>query len=192
MNCTQARNILNEVLDRESPAEEPLARKHLHTCGDCRKWWSALEAAGSLLSGTDEEQAARDIAAAVMARLPERHPASVSAGRERRLLSTLAWVAGAWLLGAAVLAGCFALAGGWSLVSALIREGFVVWGAAETVIDTLLVRLAGWLATMGLAAKVLQSLCPYLAAAAAAEAFLVAAVVAAVRKRRGRVVIRCF
>lgn len=192
MNCTQARNILNEVLDRESPAEEHLAREHLHTCGDCRKWWSALEAAGSLLSGTDEEQAARDIAAAVMARLPERHPASVSAGRERRLLSTLAWVAGAWLLGAAVLAGCFALAGGWSLVSALIREGFVVWGAAETVIDTLLVRLAGWLATMGLAAKVLQSLCPYLAAAAAAEAFLVAAVVAAVRKRRGQVVIRCF
>ncbi len=192
MNCTQARNILNEVLDRESPAEEPLAREHLRTCADCRKWWSALESAGALLSVTADECDTPDIAAAVMARLPERHPASRRAGRVRRLLSTLTWVAGAWLLGAAVLAGCFALAGGWSLVSGLIREGFVVWGAAETVTDTLLVRLAGCLASMGLAAKVLQSLCPYLAAAAAAEVFLVAAVVAAVRKRRGQVVIRCF
>lgn len=99
MNCKQAHEIMNLILDGEAHPLEASAREHIQACPECRQWLAGMEHVTGCMASALDRMPQIDISAAVMARLPERHPASV----ERRdvLVSrrALAWMCAGWAFG---------------------------------------------------------------------------------------------
>lgn len=104
MRCAKAREILNLLMDGEEHARAEEAREHVRLCAACRQWHAGMERALRLLEASPDVPKEPNIAAAVMARLPARHPASVTRP-ERRWHSrrVLIWVAAGWLIGVMAL-----------------------------------------------------------------------------------------
>ncbi len=104
MNCKKAREILNLLTDGEEHARAQEARGHVSQCAACREWHATMQRTLRFMDALPDVPMERDIAAAVMARLPERHPASV-AKRESRWFSkrALVWAGAGWLIGVMVL-----------------------------------------------------------------------------------------
>lgn len=104
MNCRKAREILNNLIDGEEHPRAAEAREHTRQCAACREWNAGMERTLQLMEESAHVPMERDIAAAVMARLPERHPASVTRPEGRRFSKRmLISVAAAWFIGAMAL-----------------------------------------------------------------------------------------
>lgn len=109
MNCHGFRDSVNELIDGDIERLPTQAAEHELACADCRQWRRGMSSAMSMLDKTELEMPGESIAAAVMARLPERHPASIrraSVGFSRR---ALAWLAGCWLVGLLIIVGSAAV-----------------------------------------------------------------------------------
>lgn len=114
MNCRQARNIINLLLDGEYPVHADDARQHLASCASCRKWHESMERAVCVAETAPVGLIAPDLSASIMARLPERHPASLRAPRRTWTWKRgLGWAAAAWVAGLVVLATTWFAVGGW-------------------------------------------------------------------------------
>jgi predicted anti-sigma-YlaC factor YlaD len=103
MNCKQAHEIMNLVFDGETHALEASAREHMRDCAECRQWLAGMERVVGCMASVQERLPRMDIAAAVMSRLPDRHPASMP--RRRVLVSrrALAWMCAGWAASFVVL-----------------------------------------------------------------------------------------
>lgn len=122
MNCKDARTIINEMLDGAGPGSIAGAEAHCETCPDCRPWRAAMGSLESaLLAGPPELDF--DLAAAVMARLPEQHPQSFAKAPSRRRV--FGWITAAWAAGGLILAAL--VAGAASLVSPGLEDHLVIW-----------------------------------------------------------------
>lgn len=104
MNCVNARKILNLLIDGEEHARAQEARDHVSQCAACQEWHATMQRTLQFMDALPDVPMERSIAAAIMARLPERHPAWV-AGQESRRFSkrALVWVGAGWLVGVMVL-----------------------------------------------------------------------------------------
>jgi hypothetical protein len=104
MNCEEAREIMNCLMDGESHPHAGAAREHTRHCRECAEWQVSMKGALSLLQAGLADVPETDISSSVMARLPMRHPASrqgsaVSWGGRR----VLAWFCASWFIGLAML-----------------------------------------------------------------------------------------
>jgi len=100
MNCKQAREILNSMLDGEGHPRIGDAREHMRLCAECREWLAGTERTVQIVESHGAGFFAPDIAASVMARLPDRHPASVLSRRGAwNWRRGLIWVGASWLVG---------------------------------------------------------------------------------------------
>lgn len=99
MNCKEAREIINLLMDGDQHPQADQAHAHVSECASCMEWQSSMDRAMSLISA--EQLPEIDLSAAIMSRLPKHHPAS-----QRRKLRmpgrALAWLAACW--GAGLLA----------------------------------------------------------------------------------------
>ena len=102
MNCRYAREITNSIIDGEGHPLAAEAREHIQECDACRDWNVGMERVLGLLRSS-EGPPVPDIASMVMSKLPAAHPASRRAWLSPK--TALAWLAAAWLLGAAMGAG---------------------------------------------------------------------------------------
>jgi len=118
MKCKQAREILNLLTDGESHARADEAREHLARCAACREWKAGMEQVLSLLEAAPSPESV-DIAAAVMARLPDRHPASLRQRRSPVARVILAWTGACWLIGMAAVCGLVLMLPRWVSVDSL-------------------------------------------------------------------------
>jgi len=136
MNCTKAREILNSLIDGEEHTRAAEAREHTRQCAACREWNAGMERTLQLMEASPDVPPELDVAAAVMARLPERHPASVTRPEGRRFSKrVLVWVGAGWLIG----------------VTALIVAGFGLWNLLpEESMAGAVVRTYGSVQTAGL------------------------------------------
>lgn len=104
MKCKKAREILNSLLDGEHHPKAREAQDHMHLCEACRQWHASMEQVLRLAEASRDDLPEVDIASAVMARLPERHPASVARREGRRFpRRLLIWVGAAWCTGVMAL-----------------------------------------------------------------------------------------
>ena len=109
MKCSEVRRIINLLMDGEQHPQAEEARAHVSQCAACMEWQASMDRAISLISA--EELPDIDLSAAIMSRLPERHPAS-QPRRWRITRRTLAWIAACWAAGLlAFLAIGFVLTG---------------------------------------------------------------------------------
>lgn len=99
MNCKEAREIINLLMDGEQHPQADQAHAHVSVCDACAEWQSSTECTVSLISAGEFPEI--DLSAAIMSRLPKHHPAS-----QRRKLRipgrALAWIGACW--GAGLLA----------------------------------------------------------------------------------------
>lgn len=105
MNCDKAREIVNTLMDGDAHSQGAAARQHLTVCAECREWHAGMLQVLQALDEARDDVPAADISAAVMARLPDRHPASTRVWRPSsypRLV--LAWLGASWVAGLLVLA----------------------------------------------------------------------------------------
>ena len=114
MNCTQAREILNLLLDGEECSNADVAREHLAVCSSCREWHAGMERVVRLAESASAGLPAPDLSASIMSRLPARHPASVRP-RTRSWLSRrgLIWVAASWVVGVIALVAAWLVVSRW-------------------------------------------------------------------------------
>lgn len=94
MNCKESREILNVLMDGESHALAAQAEAHAMACPDCRAWRESTENVMAFVQD-DGDMPDFDLSAAVMSKLPVRHPAAAKQARysnspRRRLIG---WVA---------------------------------------------------------------------------------------------------
>lgn len=100
MNCKQAREILNSMLDGEGHPRIGDAREHMRLCAECREWLAGTERTVQIVESHGASFSAPDIAASVMSRLPDRHPAGVvSRRRAGNWKRGFVWVGASWLVG---------------------------------------------------------------------------------------------
>ncbi len=100
MKCKKAREVLNSLLDGEHHPKAGEAQEHMRLCEACRQWHASMEQVLRLAEASRDGLPEVDIASAVMARLPERHPASVARREGRRFpRRMLLWVGAAWCAG---------------------------------------------------------------------------------------------
>jgi predicted anti-sigma-YlaC factor YlaD len=100
MNCKQAREILNSMLDGEGHPRIGDAREHMRLCAECREWLAGTERMVQIVESHGAGVFAPDIAASVMARLPDRHPAGVRSRRRAwNWKRGFVWVGASWLVG---------------------------------------------------------------------------------------------
>lgn len=104
MNCEQAHEIMNLVFDGETHALEASAREHMRDCAECGQWLAGMERVVGCMASVQERLPRVDIAAAVMSRLPERHPASVPKRRVLVSRRAMAWMCAGWAFSFVVLA----------------------------------------------------------------------------------------
>ncbi len=109
MNCTQARDILDTLIDGEEHTRSDEARRHLAECAACAEWHAGIERSLLLLESIRDDVPEADISAAVMAVLPARHPASVRRPQTDAVGGVLAWVGVSWAAGAAMLVAILAV-----------------------------------------------------------------------------------
>ena len=131
MNCKDAREIINVLMDGEAHPRAEEARAHVSQCADCREWQSSMDCALNLISAG--EFAEVDLALAIMSRLPEHHPASQV--RKRWMPGrALAWIGACWAasLLAVIMIGLqiyHLLTPGWTQVAAIrafdLTRGFM-------------------------------------------------------------------
>jgi len=103
MKCTEAREIMNLLFDGEDHLEVDAAREHLGLCASCREWHAGMERVIHLADSVSADLDAPNLRASIMARLPDRHPASVRRRRNWVSPRTLGWVAAGWLAGLLIL-----------------------------------------------------------------------------------------
>lgn len=101
MNCKNAREIVNILMDGEEHAQGWQARVHMDTCQDCLEWYQSMTTAIGLIDDSSDLPEI-DISAAVMAKLPKQHPYAQKAPVVKRK-TLLAWIGASWAAGFAVL-----------------------------------------------------------------------------------------
>ncbi|MCE5313652.1 MAG: hypothetical protein ABFD49_01330 [Armatimonadota bacterium] len=105
MKCEDARELIQSLLDGECCSNIEQAHKHIAGCADCREWKAGMDAIMTAAGGMSDDVPDINISEAVMARLPERHPAGVeNAWTPARLL---VWTAVCWVVGFALIATAF-------------------------------------------------------------------------------------
>jgi hypothetical protein len=102
MNCKEAREIINLLMDGDQRSKADQAHAHVSVCDACAEWQTSMDRALDLISAGELPKV--DLAPAIMSRLPEHHPASQV--RKRWMPGrALAWVGACWAAGSlAVLA----------------------------------------------------------------------------------------
>ena len=125
MNCKQAREIMNLVFDGETHALEAGAREHMRDCAECRQWLADTERLLGCMASVQERLPRMDISAAVMSRLPERHPASVQTRRVLVTRRAMAWMCAGWAFSFVVLAALGVIGIHWLSSSPLVGQQVV-------------------------------------------------------------------
>ena len=114
MKCTEAREILNLLFDGEDPARGEAAKEHLSLCASCREWHAGMERVIHLADSVSADTDAPDLRAAIMARLPDRHPASARSRRRRWAWKRgLIWVGASWIIGVLAILAVGLVIGHW-------------------------------------------------------------------------------
>lgn len=134
MNCKQAREILNSMLDGEGHPRIADAREHVRLCAACREWLAGTERTLQIVESHLADIVAPDIAASVMSRLPDRHPAGV--GSRRRALNWkrgLIWVGASWLVGLLAVAAVGFGVRHWLTAPAVGEHVVTVYGLTRAV-----------------------------------------------------------
>lgn len=103
MNCENAREILSSLIDGEENTQATQAQEHVRGCAECREWHAGMGRALRLVEALGAETPEIDVAPAVMAGLPKRHPAYARRLARRRARPVLAWLGACWLAGLAIL-----------------------------------------------------------------------------------------
>ncbi|MEN6357425.1 MAG: hypothetical protein ABFD83_10105 [Armatimonadota bacterium] len=134
MKCTDAREIIQNLMDGDQCPNARLAQEHIAECADCREWKSGIDTVIAMASEVIEDIPDIDISAAVMTRLPKRHPASVSWSLQR----LVALSAACWFAGAAVLAAAL------SILMTATNTPFaslptIAYGSAKSLVSSILV-----------------------------------------------------
>ncbi len=136
MNCRQAREIMNLVFDGERHPLESSAREHVHGCSECRQWLAGMERVIGCMASAQDRMPRIDISAAVMARLPERHPASVE--RRRVLISrrALTWMCAGWAFGFVVMLILGTIALQWLGTPSAGEHVVTAYGVSHTILGS--------------------------------------------------------
>ena len=131
MNCKEAREIINLLMDGDQHSQADQAHAHVSECAPCMEWQASMDRALSIISA--QELPEIDLAPAIMSRLPRHHPASQV--RKRWMPGrALAWVGACWAAGllAVVVIGLqiyHLLTPGWTQVVAIrafdLTRGFM-------------------------------------------------------------------
>lgn len=100
MKCSEARQIINLLMDGEQDPQAEEARAHVSECSSCAEWQSSMDRVLGFI--TAEELPEVNLAPAIMSLLPEHHPASQL--QKRRVTGrALAWIGACWAAGALAL-----------------------------------------------------------------------------------------
>ncbi|MBP6965176.1 MAG: zf-HC2 domain-containing protein [Armatimonadetes bacterium] len=184
MNCDKAREILNTLLDGEVHPGESEAYRHLDECESCREWHSSMSDICHSLDAAREDVPNVDIAAAVMARLPESHPASRRVPGRSYPGLILAWLGASWLLGLLILAALGVAVYGWTASWSADR---IVVGAiahAKTASGLLGIAARNALSLLEVAMRVVSDASPAILSFLALDALFLFAVLVIIFGRR--------
>lgn len=184
MNCTQAREILNILIDGEQHPRTDEVRRHLAGCADCAEWHADIERSLLLLESIRDDIPEVDISAAVTASLPSRHPASRRSSERSRLRLILAWLAASWLAGLLMLSVLGVAIYGW-MVSLLTGRNVVdAVGYVKTTSGVLGTVTSPVRSLVDLAMRVIADVSPAILSLIALDALFLVAVFAVFFGRR--------
>lgn len=128
MRCSEAREIVNSLMDGDNHPFKDDAMKHIPECRECRTWHESMILVIGALDTKSDDIPVVDLAPMVMSRLPARHPAfrnaRESVWKPRRVLL---WTAESWFAGAAMLVLAWILFQSWITaidVNGIASEGY--------------------------------------------------------------------
>lgn len=144
MDCHEAREILQSMYDGDQRVAVDQAQQHIQQCVKCQEWKSDMDTLVNFMSSSLSELPEIDISAAVMSKLPARHPAAV-VQTKWSLNRTLVWTLACWFAGAIVLVGGVGIwmlatgTDGLGLVSGICKTGTSIlrWSISQIGIATI-------------------------------------------------------
>lgn len=102
MRCMQAREIIHLCMDGQEHKLSTEASRHIKECNDCRAWKAEVEAISEMLVAVRDEPDV-NLSAAIMGRLPEKHPASCRTSVRSFPKINWMYVGAGWLMGGVVM-----------------------------------------------------------------------------------------
>lgn len=176
MNCTQAREILNILIDGEQHPRTDEARRHLAECADCAEWQAGIERSLLLLDSIRDDVPEADISAAVMASLPSRHPALRRSSGRSRFRPILVWLAASWLAGLLMLGVLGVAVYGWIASSLTGRTVVDAVGYVKTASGVLGIVAVETRSLMELSMRVIADVSPAILSLIALDTLFLVAV----------------
>ncbi len=185
MNCDKAREILNGVLDGETHPLASEAARHAQECTACREWQAGMSEMCRIIDEGRDDLPVVDIVGAVMARLPDAHPASRHAAGVRYPRPVLAWLGASWLAGLVILSALGFALYGWMASWSVDRIVVGAIGYAKTAWAVLGIVARNALSLMELSMRLVADASPAILAFLAFDAlFLVAVLMIFFGRRR--------
>lgn len=102
MNCSEAREIIQNILDGNMDSDCIQVNEHIAGCAECRKWKAEMESVVRIMGADEHPSDEIDISMYVMSALPARHPAAIM---HKSISRSLVWILGCWFIGLLLLAG---------------------------------------------------------------------------------------